>query len=252
MKVSIITATYNSSETILTTLKSVVDQTYDNIEHIFIDGMSSDDTIEKIKKFAICNYVIRSESDSGIYEALNKGIAMASGDIIGFLHSDDFFSDENCVQKIVDTIKDTNSTAVYSDLVYVDRNDTSIVLRYWKSGLYNKGKIINGWMPPHPTVFIRKSVIDNYFFNLEYLISADYDVLLRLFSNDKNFISYIPSVLVHMRVGGISNRSLANIILKTKEDYKVIKANKIGGVLTVVMKNLRKLSQFSVVGAFKR
>ena len=252
MKVSIITATYNSSETILTTVKSVANQTYDNIEHIFIDGKSSDDTIEKIKKLELSNHVIHSESDSGIYEALNKGIAMASGDIVGFLHSDDFFSNENCIQKIVDTIKNTNSIAVYSDLVYVDRNDPSLVLRYWKSGLYNKKKIINGWMPPHPTVFIKKSVIEDYYFNLDYRISADYDAMLRLFSSDKNIISYIPSVLVHMRIGGISNRSLSNIIMKTKEDYKAIKANNIGGKLTLVMKNLRKLPQFLIFRVFKK
>lgn len=245
MKVSIITSVYNNKSTIKDAIESVLSQTYHNIEYIVVDGASNDGTIDIINKYQdkISQYV--SEKDKGIYDGLNKGVDLASGDVIAFLHSDDIYADENVIADIVKVFESTDTDSIYGDLVYVDKEDTSKIFRYWKSGEYTFKKLRNGWMPPHPTFFVKKEFYDKFGkFDLAFGIAADYDFMLRMLGKYKITTSYLPKVLYKMRVGGASNRSLKNIIQKSKEDIKALQNNDIGGIHTIIMKNLSKIPQF--------
>ena len=245
MKVSIITACYNSSATILDCIESVNNQTYLDIEHIFIDGLSSDKTIDIIKSNSKRNPVILSENDKGIYYALNKGLSIVSGDIIGFVHSDDLISSSSIIFEIVKKIKLESVDGLYGDLNYVDKMNTNKVIRFWKSQDFKDRLLFRGWMPAHPTLFLKKKIYEKYGnFDTSYMISSDYDFMLRIFKiNDLKF-SYMPKVITEMRVGGISNHGVKNLIRKTKEDYRTIRSNKIGGMITVILKNTSKIKQF--------
>lgn len=244
MKISVITATYNSEKNIAGCLSSVYNQTYKKIEHIIIDGMSSDNTLPIIKEHQSKNLKIISEKDSGIYDALNKGIQLATGDIVGFLHSDDIFYSENTLKNIMDIFENKNIDAVYGDLVYVSQ-DLSKTVRYWKAGAFSLKKLKSGWMPPHPTLFLRKSVYDKYGkFDTTFKIAADYDFILRVMSNQNLQIVYLPEVVTKMRIGGASNKSITNIIRKSREDYQALKKNQIGGLCTLFFKNISKVKQF--------
>ncbi|MGZ8069455.1 glycosyltransferase family 2 protein [Aeromonas salmonicida] len=247
MKVSIITATYNSAATIHDTLSSLENQTYPNIEYIIVDGASKDNTLEVIKNHCTRVSQIISEPDHGIYDALNKGIAAATGDIIGFLHSDDLFAYPEAVQDMVDIFQSGDHDAVYADLEYVQQDNINRMVRLWQSGTYNKKKLKYGWMPAHPTFYMRRSCYIKFNdFDLTYKISADYDSILRyLWQGDVN-AGYLPKVLIKMRVGGISNRSLANILCKTREDIQAMRNNGLFWPLTIALKNLSKIPQFLV------
>lgn len=245
MKVSIITATYNSERTIKDTLSSVKQQTYKNVEHIIIDGASSDKTINLLDLYGHQGPKV-SECDKGIYDAMNKGVAMAHGDIIGILNSDDFYADNKVIEKVVEAFENSDCDAVYGDLVFIDGKQSNKVVRKWIAGSYDKNQFYNGWMPPHPTVFIRKKVYEKYgLFNLKFKSSSDYELLLRLmFINNIN-VSYIPQVLVHMRTGGQSNKSLSNRLAAHKEDYMAWVTNGISPKwYTLAMKPLSKIKQF--------
>ena len=247
MKLTIITATFNSAHGINKCMDSILHQDYENIEYIIIDGESKDLTLEIISEKQKTHPSIKliSESDQGIYDALNKGLSAASGDIIGFVHSDDFLESNNIIGDIVSMIKSENLDGVYGDLQYVDKNNTQIVIRNWKSSEFNKSLLKKGWMPPHPTLFLKKEVYKNHgLFDLSYKISADYDFMLRVFNDSELKFGYLPKVITRMRVGGASNRSLKTIIRKTKEDYRAIKRNKIGNFTTLITKNTSKLKQF--------
>lgn len=245
MKVSIITSVYNNEKTIEDAIKSVLSQTYSNIEYIVVDGASKDGTVDVIKKYEDKISTFVSEKDKGIYDGLNKGVSLATGDVIAFLHSDDIYADENIITEVVEHFKSTNTDSIYGDLVYVDKEDTSKIFRYWKSGEYTFKKLSNGWMPPHPTFFVKKEFYDKYGkFDLDFGIAADYDFMLRMLGKYKISTSYLPKVLYKMRVGGASNRSLKNIIQKSLEDIKALKNNNIGGVHTIILKNLSKIPQF--------
>ena len=245
MKVSIITSVYNNEKTIEDAIKSVLSQTYPNIEYIVVDGASKDNTVSVIKKYEDKISTFISERDKGIYDGLNKGVSLATGDVIAFLHSDDIYADENIITEVVEHFKSTNTDSIYADLVYVDKEDTSKIFRYWKSGEYSFKKLCNGWMPPHPTFFVKKEFYDKYGkFDLDFGIAADYDFMLRMLGKYKITTSYLPKVLYKMRVGGASNRSLKNIIQKSREDIKALKNNNIGGLHTIIMKNLSKIPQF--------
>ncbi len=247
MKVSIITATYNSAQTISDTLSSLNEQTYQNIEYIIIDGNSKDNTLNVIKEQCSKVTTIISEPDNGIYDALNKGINAATGDIIGFLHSDDLFAYTDAVKDIADTFKANNCDAVYADLEYVSKDDVSNVVRLWKSGKYSKANLKNGWMPPHPTFYMKRVLYQKYgLFDLGFNIAADYDSLLRYLWVNSIKMSYLPKVLIKMRVGGASNRSLKNIIQKTKEDIKALSNSGLPVVRAVIWKNLSKIHQFFI------
>ena len=244
MKVSIITATYNSIETIHNCLKSILNQNYKNIELIVIDGASKDGTLELIKGNPSISTFI-SEPDNGIYDALNKGIDLATGDIIGFVHSDDLLADATIISSIVNQFKNIEVAGVYGDLTYVNKNNTSKVIRSWKSCDFRPSLLKNGWMPAHPTLFLKKEVYEKHgSFNLTYKIAADYDFMLRILKDSSLKFSYLPIVFTKMRIGGASNRSLKNILQKTREDYRAVKSNKVGGVKTIFIKNTSKLKQF--------
>jgi glycosyltransferase len=244
MIISIITATFNNVSTIETTINSVLSQIERNVEYIVVDGNSTDGTYEIVQKYSDLISKIIHEPDKGIYDALNKGITCATGDAIGFLHADDFFSDNRVLSDIIATFENNQCDAVYGDLQYVDSLETQKIFRHWKSGDFSYGKLKNGWMPPHPATFIKRDVYFKYgLFRTDLQIAADYESILRFFGKARISCAYLPRVLVKMRTGGASNKSVKNILKKMKEDYKAMKMNKIGGVRTLFMKNLRKVNQ---------
>jgi len=244
MKVSIITIAYNSAETIEDTIKSIVTQNYSNLEYIIIDGGSTDKTLSIVDKFKDSITTIVSEPDKGIYDAMNKGVQNATGDIVGILNSDDIYADNKVVSRIVEAIG--NKDSIYADLVYVDRDNTDKVTRYWKSGKYRKGIFKSGWMPPHPTFFIKKSCYNQYgTYNLQLKSAADYELMLRMLHKHNISVAYLPEVITKMRVGGQSNATLVNRIKANKEDKLAWSINDLKpGPLTLIMKPVRKISQF--------
>ena len=226
IKVSIITATYNSAKTIVDTILSVNKQDYDDIEHIIIDGGSKDNTLELIKNTPNRVSKIVSKPDKGIYDAMNKGIALATGDVIGILNSDDFYISTDVISSVVNEILQKGYDAVYGDLEYVDEKDTNKVVRYWKSKSYTKELFKKGWHPAHPTFFVRKEVYNKYGnFNLKYKIGADYEIILRFIEKNRIKVGYISKTFVRMRVGGASNQSIKNVIKANKECYLAWKDN---------------------------
>ncbi|MGI2197934.1 glycosyltransferase family 2 protein [Shewanella baltica] len=245
MKVSVITATYNSARTIQDTLRSLEQQTYHDIEYIIVDGASSDETLEIVKRECSRVITVICEPDRGIYDALNKGILAATGDIVGFLHSDDVFASVDSVQQIVDTFVEDNKNAVYGDLQYVSADDPSKVIRLWKSGQYSRDKLKRGWMPPHPTFYMKRECYEKLgVFDLSYKIAGDYDSLLRYLWGGHVSMSYCENVLIKMRIGGASNRSLKNIWLKSCEDSRALKNNGLSVVPALFWKNVSKIPQF--------
>jgi glycosyltransferase len=254
-KISLITACFNNEKTIAETLKSVTGQTYANIEHIIIDGASTDGTVAIIQS-QISNLKspayrtgrqisiqFISEPDKGIYDALNKGINLATGDVIGFLHADDLFFSNQIAALIVDAFEQNNVEAVYGNLQYVSKENTNNVVRNWVSSEFTPAKLKQGWMPAHPTLYLKKEVYSNFgLFNLKYHIAADYDFMLRILSGGVSTF-YIPQYIVKMRVGGKSN-SIKNLMNKMKEDLNALKKNKVGGIYSLLLKNVSKLPQF--------
>lgn len=247
MKVSIVTAVYNRVATVADTIESVLNQSYKNIEYIVVDGMSSDGTQEVVAKYAdrIDRHV--REKDHGIYDALNKGIRLATGDIVGLLHADDFFADTEVISRIVATFDNYPETmGTYGDLNYVDAKDKSRLIRRWRSGDYQPQKFRTGWMPPHPTVYLRrKCYLDHGLFRDDFKLAADYELLLRMMFVHRIPIRYIPKTLVCMRVGGKSNASLANRLTANREDARAWKVNGLHPPVGLrILKPLRKLSQY--------
>lgn len=227
------------------TIVSVNEQAYPNVEHVFVDGASTDQTLSVIEKDSLRTKRVMSEPDKGIYDALNKGIALATGDVIGFLHADDFYAHPGVLSEIANQFSNNGVSAVYGDLHYVSQSNTDKVIRQWQTRQYSPGRLRRGWMPPHPTLYVRRSWYDRVGgFDTRYRIAADYFCMLQLFSQADFNARYIPEVLVKMRVGGVSNRSLKNIIQKSREDLDALKRSGVGGVGTLVAKNLRKLGQF--------
>lgn len=246
LKVSIITATYNSATTVADTLLSVEKQSYlPNIEHIIIDGKSKDNTLNIVQHFKHVQTVI-SEKDKGIYDAMNKGISYAKGDIIGILNSDDFYAHEKVIEAVVHLFETTDCDAVYADLLFVHPVNSSRVLRKWIAGVYNPKQFLRGWMPPHPTFFVRKEVYEKYGnFNINFISSADYELLLRFLFVHKIKVEYLRDVIVHMRSGGQSTKSFNNRIRAHKEDYLAWKVNNLQPKwYTLMMKPARKIKQF--------
>lgn len=244
VKLSIITATWNSAATLPATLESLQAQTCQDFESIVVDGGSTDNTVDIIQSSKVVDRWV-SEKDQGIYDALNKGIAMAQGEYVGFMHSDDIYADDSSVQKLIDHIEKRHPDAVYADLNYVQKDDVSKVVRHWKSGQYMASKLNWGWMPPHPTFYMKKSLYEQLgVFDLSYNIAADYDSLMRYLYVGGVQPDYIPEVLVKMRVGGASNRSLKNIIQKSQEDISVMKAAGMPVIKALLGKNFSKIPQF--------
>ena len=246
MKISIITVVYNNKDTIKDAIESVLNQTYQNIEYIIIDGVSTDGTVDIIKSYGDKIDKVISEPDKGIYDAMNKGIKLASGDIIGILNSDDFYANNNIIEKVVKEFEDKKVDSVYGDLVYVNAKDTNKIVRYWKSKPYKKGLFTKGWHPAHPTFFVKKEIYDKYgIFNLDFKIAADYELMLRFLEKYQISNSYIPEIFVKMRLGGESNQSIKNIIKANIESYNAWKINGLYiNLFMILLKPLSKLFQY--------
>jgi glycosyltransferase involved in cell wall biosynthesis len=245
LTISVITAVFNRASTIGQALASVQAQTWHKVEHIVIDGGSIDGTLELLEVQRHRLAVLVSERDKGIYDALNKGLGRATGDVLGLMHSDDFYADDRVLERVACAFADPAVDGVYGDLDYVAKEDPSRIIRRWRSGAYEPARLARGWMPPHPTVYLRRSVIEQWGgFDTDFRIAADYDAMLRYLARGKIRLAYIPEVLVKMRVGGESNRSLIRILRKSREDYAALRRNGVGGIGALVWKNLSKLPQF--------
>jgi len=246
MKISIITVVYNGKNTIEDCLRSVRNQTYPSIEHIIIDGGSTDGTVEVIKRYEDRIVYWISEPDKGIYDAINKGIRESTGDIIGILHSDDFYTDENVINDVVKAISANKVDSCYGDIIYVDRKDTNKVTRYWRAGEYDREKFRKGWMPPHPTFFCKRSIYEKYgLLNLDFPLAADYELMLRFLYKYQVSATYIPRILVKMRTHGTSRPgkyTLGAII----ENYRAWKVNNLEYPFTMLLKPFLKTFQFLI------
>lgn len=225
MKISIITVCYNSAATIESTIKSVTSQDYPNIEYIIVDGGSTDGTLDIINRYTSVSILV-SEPDHGIYDAMNKGIGLATGDVIGTLNADDFYIDNSVVSGIAQAFEDTSVEACFADLVYVSQDNTDKVVRYWKSQNYKAGLFKQGWMPAHPTFFTRRNVYEKFgVFDLSFKIAADFELLFRFIEKNKIRTLYLPRVIIRMRLGGTTNKSLKNILIQNNEIIRVLRAH---------------------------
>ena len=226
MKISVITVCYNAADTIAETLESVAAQHYPDIEHIVIDGSSTDGTLKIVERYANKIAHVLSEPDGGVYDAMNKGLALASGDVVGFLNADDVYMHADVLASVAATMADPDIDACYADLLYVDRVQATRVVRQWTSRDYTSGLFEKGWMPAHPTFFVRKSVYEKLGgFNLRYRLQADFELALRLIRIHGIRTHYVPDVWVRMRMGGMSNNSIRNMIRGNLEAYAACRAN---------------------------
>ena len=251
MKISIITTTFNSSKTILKCISSIKNQKYRNIETIWIDNSSTDETYKILNRYKNNKTKLIQVKHKSISEAWNIGVKKSTGDIIGFLNSDDFLSNENTIKKIANTFKLKRCDCVYTDVFYL--NNKGKIIRNWKANTFSNenqtykyfnNKLKFGWMMPHPGLYVKKNLINKIgFFNNTYKVSFDYDFIIRLLKYKGIKAFYLPIVSVKMLTGGNSNK-IQNIIRKMKEDLKIIKRHKIGGLRTLFLKNFSKLSQF--------
>ncbi len=250
LQISLITANLNRAHTLGEALRSAAGQTWENIDHIVVDGGSTDGSLDVIERHRAGIAKTVSGPDKGPYDALNKGLALASGDVVGFLHADDTFATPHTLERVAAAFDDPAVGAVYGDLVYVRKDDASQIVRYWQAGSFRRDKLTQGWMPPHPTFYVRREVISRLGnFDTRYRIAADYDHMLRVLWQGRVQAAYIPEVLVRMRTGGLSNGSLLNMLNKTREDYAVMRQHGIGGLQTLLLKNVTKLPQFMVRAA---
>jgi len=246
LKVSIITVVLNNRVYVEDCIKSVLRQTYKNVEYIIIDGGSTDGTIDVIRQYENFLSTWVSEPDHGIYDAMNKGILKSSGEIIGMLNADDTYADESVIQKVIDCFVVNKVDSCYGDLKYVDRSDTKKTIRYWQSNVYNKNNFRRGWMPPHPTFFVKRKIYEQYgLFHLDFPLAADYEIMLR-FLYGKNVSSfYIPECLVEMRTGGSSRPGLLNTLRNMAENYRAWRVNGFSAnPLTFLVKPLLKTLQY--------
>ncbi len=246
MRVTIITATLNSERYLQDCIASVKNQDYDDIEHIIIDGQSTDNTIKIIRHNKHISAWV-SEPDRGMYDAINKGISLATGDIIGVLNSDDMFASADVISEIVKCFRTTGSDSVFGDLVYVHPANTGKVFRYWKGLPYKRSRFKTGWMPAHPTFYIKRSLIDEYGgYENHYFTAADYEFMARYLYLLKVTASYLPKMIVKMRNGGISNGNLLHRLRANRRDYLAMKKNNIPFAFFVsILKPLSKIPQYS-------
>lgn len=250
-KVSIITTTFNSERTLKDTLNCIQQQTYPNIEHVLIDGASKDNTLRLLEHHLSLfpNHQFISEPDEGIYDAMNKGIQLATGDYICFLNSDDFYVNPYVIENVVATINQNNNPdTIYGDLWYVDEQDTDSVYRFWKAGNFNRYKMLFGWMAPHPTFFVKRAIIKKYgAFKTQLTLAADYEMMVRLLFFKKCTTAYLPHILVKMRLGGQGNKAIKNRMVANQEDRIAWRYNGYFSPMIyfiTICKPLRKIFQF--------
>jgi glycosyltransferase involved in cell wall biosynthesis len=248
MKISIITVVWNNVKTIKDTIDSVLSQTYKNIEYIVIDGGSTDGTLSLLESRRDQLSALVSEPDEGIYDAMNKGIKLAKGDVIGFLNSDDFYLNDKVISKVASEFeRDIFLDASYGNLIYVDQTNTSKIIRYFKTGEFKQGLFLKGWCPAHPTFFVRKSVYErNGNFDLNYHFASDVELMMRFLEIHKIKSLYIPEVMVKMRMGGVSNRNLKNIWLANKEIINSFHKNglQVNSIIFFICKIISRLKQY--------
>lgn len=246
MRVTIITVTYNSAAYLQNCIDSVVSQTHPNIEHIVIDAASSDGTLDIIKRYD--NHIAKwvSEKDRGMYDAINKGMEMATGEIIGILNSDDMLASTNVIEAIVRCFEENKVDSVYGDLVYVDKINTKKIIRYWKGFNYNRFRFNYGWMPAHPTFYFRASLLKELGgYESHYFTAADYEFMARYLYRYRISAKYLNKLIVKMRVGGQSNRNLQSRLRANRRDYLAMKKNQIPFPLFAsILKPLSKLHQY--------
>ena len=246
MKVSIITVVLNNAACIKGAIESVLGQTHTDVEYIVVDGGSTDGTLELIKSYGPRIHTLITGSDKGIYFAMNKGLAAATGDVVGILNSDDFYTHPQVLEKVVKAFEKHDADTVYGDLVYVHPDNTDQIQRYWKSGRYKHGAFKYGWMPPHPTFFVKRSLYQQHgHFDTGFTSAADYELMLRFLHKHKAATAYVPEVLVKMRAGGKSNKQLSNRLHANREDRAAWEKNGLKlPFFTGILKPLRKLPQF--------
>ena len=225
-KISIITVSFNSEATIQDTIDSVLAQVYPNVEYIIIDGASKDTTMDIVGEYGDRIDKVISKPDKGIYDGMNKGIRAATGDVVGFINSDDFYPTNRVLTKVMEGFSDPSLDVCYGDLCYVRSNATHSIVRYWKSSAFVPGAFRNGWCPPHPTFFVRRKIYAEFgLFELKYQIAADIELMMRLLEVDNVKAAYLPEVLVHMRLGGETNKSIGNIIRQNQEIWHALKTH---------------------------
>ncbi len=245
MKISILTVAYNSAATIADTLASVAAQDYPQVEHLVVDGASADGTMAVVSRFPHIAQAI-SEPDQGLYDAMNKGLRLVTGDVVGILNSDDFYANPQVLSRVAALLEQTGADALYADLEYVDHRDTQRVVRHWKSGDYTDGQFLRGWMPPHPTFFVRRAVYELLGgFDTRLRCSADYELMLRFLLKNNISVCYLPEVTVRMRTGGVSNASLGHRLRANREDREAWRMNGLTPhFYTFLLKPLSKISQY--------
>lgn len=247
MTISIITVVYNNNQTVRDSIDSVLSQKYKDIEYIIIDGGSTDGTLDILAKYRSQIAQCISEPDKGIYDAMNKGLKLATGDCIAFLNSDDFYASANAVSSIMKAFETMNVDAVYGDIVYVDKHNANKLVRYWKAGEYKNGAFFYGWAPPHPAFFCRRQVYEKYgYFNDKFQIAADFELMLRFIEKHKIKVGYLPEPIVKMRGGGKAN-VLSGII---RGNWEIIKSFRLNGLRLspwfFVRKPMAKISQLFI------
>lgn len=246
MKISVVTAVMNGRVTLPAMLGSLKSQSYPQVEHVVQDGGSTDGTLAFLDAEGQHDMALQSGPDTGIYDAINQGIRRATGDVIGLLHADDQLAGPHVLAQVAEALQNPETDGVYGDLEYVAQDDDTRVIRHWRAGAYTPAHLKRGWMPPHPTLYLRREVFARVgLYDTSYRISGDYDGMLRFLTAGHVRLGYIPQVMVRMKMGGVSNRSFAHIIRKSREDYRAIRRHGIGGVGTLVAKNLTKLPQFA-------
>lgn len=253
MKVSIITATYNAASFLEEAILSVMKQDYDNIEHIIIDGGSKDGTLAIIEKYKEHIAYSISEPDRGMYDAINKGMQVATGDIIGTLNSDDLLADNKVISSVVQAFQFKKTDTVYGDLVYVKPEDMTDIVRVWKGLPYKRSRYNFGWMPAHPTFYFKRNLLNTYgYYENHYYTAADYEFMARYLYHHRASAYYLPRLIVKMRLGGMSNGNIFRRLRANRRDYLAMKRNQIPFAFIVsIMKPFRKILQYKKVGAMK-
>jgi glycosyltransferase len=251
MKVTVITVSYNSEKTIEDSINCVLNQTYPNIEYIVVDGASKDSTPRILEKYRGRISKIISEPDNGIYDAMNKGVRAATGDVIGFLNADDFYVSNKVLEEVANTFTSKKVDSVYGDLCYVSEENPSEIIRYWRAGNYKRSNFLTGWMPPHPTFFVKRTMLEKFgAFDATFRLAGDYELILRLLFKNNVSAAYIPYCMVKMRVGGAGNAFLENRLIANLEDRLAWKKNKLNlKPYTTFLKPLRKIFQYRTMQA---
>lgn len=238
MKISVVTVAYNAHSSIDTTLKSVAEQTHPDMEYIIIDGGSTDGTQAYVKHHAKRLTHFISEPDGGIYDAMNKGLKLATGDVIGFINADDFYASSTVLSNVAAVFNNSNVDACYGDLCYVQQQDISTLVRYWQSSDFRPGSFASGWCPPHPTFFVRREIYERFgYFDLSYKLAADVELMMRFLEVHRIRSEHIPKVLVKMRMGGATNRSIKNIVSQNYEIFHALKHHGLPASLFTLLGN---------------